>query len=194
MEFNRAGYHGTNSNRLARCAGFAPAVFYQHFRDKRAVFLAAYEAWVSSEWSALENHAARASDAHALARAVVAELLAQHQRWRVFRASLRTLVASDPVARRFYHSQRRRQLRWLASLRAAAGRPARAPEEDFLLVCTLERVCDAAAQGELTGLGLSARGTRLLLEDHVYAHLAQKSAGGASPTRRVLRRPPAKSK
>src|SRR6266851_8202195 len=85
MEFNQVGYHGTNSNRLARSAGFAPAVFYQHFRDKRALFLAAYEAWVSAEWSALEVHAGRAADARSLARAIVAEVLAQHRRWRVTR-------------------------------------------------------------------------------------------------------------
>jgi len=176
MEFNQVGYHGTNSNRLARRAGFAPAVFYQHFRDKRALFLAAYEAWVSAEWSALEVHAGRAADARSLACAIVAEVLAQHRRWRVFRASLRALVAADPVARRFYHRQRRRQLRWLASLRAAAGRAARSPEEDFLLLCCVERVCDAAADGELAALDLSAREVRRRLEDLVRAHLAETGA------------------
>jgi len=175
MEFNQVGYHGTNSNRLARRAGFAPAVFYQHFRDKRALFLADYEAWVSSEWSALEVHAVRAADTRSLARAIVAEVLAQHRRWRVFRASLRALIAADPVARRFYHGQRRLQLRWLASLRAAAGRPARSPEGDFLLLCSVERVCDAAADGELAALGLSVREVRRRLEDLVRAHLAGAS-------------------
>jgi len=134
--------------------------------------IATYEAWVSAEWSALEVHAGRAADARSLARAIVAEVLAHHRRWRVFRASLRALVAADPVARRFYHRQRRRQLRWLASLRAVAGRPARSPEEDFLLVCSVERVCDAAADGELAALDLSAREVRCHLEDLVRAHLA----------------------
>jgi AcrR family transcriptional regulator len=180
MEFNRVGYHGTNSNRLARRAGFAPAVFYQHFRDKRALFLAAYEAWVSAEWSALEVHAARAGDARSLARSIVAEVLAQHRRWRVFRASLRALVAAEPVAKRFYHRQRRRQLRWLASLRAASGRAARSHAEDFLLVCAVERVCDAAADGEVAGLGLPAREVRRQLEDLVRTHL--RSRGRKSPS------------
>ena len=31
--FNRDGYHGTDSNRLARAAGYAPATFYKHFPD-----------------------------------------------------------------------------------------------------------------------------------------------------------------
>lgn len=174
MEFNRVGYHGTNSNRLARRAGFAPAVFYQHFRDKRALFLAAYEAWVSAEWSALELHATRAADARSLARAIVAEVLAQHRRWRVFRASLRALVAADPVARRFYHRQRRRQLRWLESLQSASGAAAQSPAEDFLLVCTVERVCDAAADGELAGLRLPAREVRRHLEALVRTHLRSR--------------------
>lgn len=177
LEFNRVGFHGTNSNRLARRAGFAPAVFYQHFRDKREIFLAAYQAWVSAEWSALERHAARAADPGWLARAVVAEVLAQHRRWRVFRASLRALVAGDPVARRFYHRQRSRQLRWLASLRAGAGRARRAPEEDFLLLCAVERTADAAADGEAGGLGLSTKALRRHLEDLVRTRLAGAARG-----------------
>src|ERR1700752_2615921 len=51
--FNRVGYHGTDSNRLARAAGYAPATFYKHFAHKRAIFLAAYEAWVTAEWEAI---------------------------------------------------------------------------------------------------------------------------------------------
>src|SRR5271170_2352101 len=58
--FNRDGYYGTDSNRIARAAGYAPATFYKHFPDKRAIFLAAYEAWVSAEWSAIERSLGRA--------------------------------------------------------------------------------------------------------------------------------------
>src|SRR5262249_38613822 len=53
--FNSAGYHGTDSNRLARAAGYAPATFYKHFPDKRAIFLATYEAWVTAEWAEVER-------------------------------------------------------------------------------------------------------------------------------------------
>src|ERR1700687_38040 len=53
--FNRGGYHGTDSNRIAREAGYSTGVFYKHFQDKREIFLAAYETWVVSEWKAVED-------------------------------------------------------------------------------------------------------------------------------------------
>src|SRR5271163_1173001 len=53
--FNSAGYHGTDSNRIAREAGYAPGTFYIHFADKLAIFLEVYENWVSEEWSAVEG-------------------------------------------------------------------------------------------------------------------------------------------
>src|ERR1700733_4737197 len=43
--FNQTGYHGTDSNRIAKAAGYSAGVFYKHFNDKRAIFLAAYEGW-----------------------------------------------------------------------------------------------------------------------------------------------------
>ncbi len=52
--FNSAGYHGTDSNRIAREAGYAPGTFYVHFADKLAIFLEVYESWVSAEWSSIE--------------------------------------------------------------------------------------------------------------------------------------------
>lgn len=47
--FNRVGYDGTDSNRIAREAGYAPGTFYKHFRDKKEIFLAVYEGWVTKE-------------------------------------------------------------------------------------------------------------------------------------------------
>src|ERR1700721_3815023 len=52
--FNRVGYHGTDSNRIAKEAGYATGTFYKHFKDKREAFLAVYEAWVTSEWRAID--------------------------------------------------------------------------------------------------------------------------------------------
>ena len=49
--FNDVGYWGTDSNVLAKAAGYAPGTFYRHFPDKRAIFLAAYSHSVHSEWA-----------------------------------------------------------------------------------------------------------------------------------------------
>jgi AcrR family transcriptional regulator len=51
--FNRVGFHGTDSNRIATEAGYSTGTFYKHFQDKRELFLAVYDARVSSEWEAI---------------------------------------------------------------------------------------------------------------------------------------------
>ena len=153
--FNRDGFHGTDSNRIARAAGYSPGSFYKHFADKRAVFLEVYEDWVTAEWQAVERVIAAGGSAEVTAARIVALLLAFHRRWRGFRASLRALVATDAAARRCHRRQRARQLKLLREMRLRQRGPARSAEEDALLLFTLERVCDAAAAGELGDLGLS---------------------------------------
>jgi AcrR family transcriptional regulator len=130
--FNRVGYHGTDSNRIARFAGYSTGVFYKHFKDKREIFLAAYEAWVASEWKAIDFHT----------------------RWRGLRSSLLEFVLADAGVRRFYRKQRRRQLDFMAELRANIGAPPRTREEDAIHLFTTERTFDAIASGELRDLGL----------------------------------------
>ena len=169
--FNRDGLHGTDSNRIARAAGYAPGSFYKHFTDKRAIFLEAYEAWVTAEWQAIERAIAAGGSGEATATRIVALLLALHRRWRGFRASLRALVATDAAARRSHRRQRVWQLRLLRELRVRYGGPALASEDDALLLFTLERVCDAVADGELRDLGLSRAAMVRRLEGLVRTQL-----------------------
>ena len=166
--FNKSGYRGTDSNRLARAAGYAPATFYKHFPDKRAIFLAAYEAWVTAEWEAVESIVRARGERTLLAERLVDSTLARHRRWRGLRASLRALVAEDATARAFYRRQRRRQLRLLARLTSRDGRPR---AEHAVLLYTLERVCDALADGELADLGLTVDEVTRLLRERVLEHI-----------------------
>jgi AcrR family transcriptional regulator len=154
-EFNRAGYHGTDTNRIARAAGYAPGTFYKHFANKRAILLAAYEAWVTTEWRAIETVIADRRGPDETAARIVEAVLAFHRRWRGLRGSLGALVATDAVARAFHRAQRRRQL---AAMRFLAGRTSRsARAADAYLLYTLERVCDAIADGEPRALGVDER-------------------------------------
>lgn len=169
--FNRDGYYGTDSNRLARAAGYAPGTYYKHFADKRSIFLAAYEQWVSIEWQAVGEALRQGGKRADIARRVVAHTLRHHRRWRVLRASLRALVATDAEVRTFYRAQRRRQLDLLAGMRGGR-RSAQGRLDDALLLFTLERVCDALADGELREIGLSARAAVAHLERLVLRHIA----------------------
>src|SRR4051812_9867208 len=38
-EFDESGFEGTDTNRIARRAGYAPQTFYRHFTDKTAIFI-----------------------------------------------------------------------------------------------------------------------------------------------------------
>lgn len=174
--FERDGYAGTDSNRLARAAGYAPGTFYKHFADKRALFLAVYEEWVTREWTALAavlglgpgaGASSRTAAPPERAASVVDLVLEHHRRFRGMRASLRALVATDEAVRAFYQAQRRRQLEWLGRRRGARRRVT-----DALTLFTLERAADALADGEAEALGLSAAELRAQLIALVAAQLS----------------------
>lgn len=172
--FNRDGYEGTDSNRIAREAGYSPGTFYKHFADKRSVFLAVYEEWVAREWREVSAMVAETGSAHERAERIVAMFLHHHRRWRGFRASLRALVAHDAEVCGFYRTQRRLQLDALTSMRAASSlEPTR--EADALLLFTLERTADALAEGEPDAIGVRPAQLRALLVDLVRVQLTRLS-------------------
>jgi AcrR family transcriptional regulator len=155
-EINRVGYLATDSNKLARAAGYAPAMFYRHFPDKRSFFLAIYDRWVGAEWESIGT-LIRQGGPH-LARNLVDHILALHKQWRGLRRSLRILIASDPIVREAYQHQRARQLDLLSPMprtRAAT------------LLWTIERIADAYADDDLTALDLDEREVRAHLEQQI---------------------------
>jgi AcrR family transcriptional regulator len=154
MLFNRSGYHRADSNQIAREAGYATGVFYKHFPDKRDIFLAAYQTWVASEWKSVEQGLAFGGSRQETARRLVALTIDFHTRWKGLRASLLELVFTDAKVRRFYRNQRKGQLDLMARIRREIRAPHRRREDDAIHLFTMERTCDAIAQGELRDLGL----------------------------------------
>ena len=153
--FNRSGFNGTDSNRIAAEAGYSTGVFYKHFKDKREIFLAVYEGWVSSEWKAVAAAVDQGGTPEEMARRLVMLAIEFHTRWIGFRASLHQLILTDAQVRRFYCKQRKRQLDVMAELRAGLGIPPQKREDDAILLFTTERTYDAVARGELRDLGVN---------------------------------------
>jgi AcrR family transcriptional regulator len=174
--FNRDGFDGTDSNRLARAAGYAPGTFYLHFADKRACFLAVYERWVDAEWLELARALDGGGPPPELARRVVDVVLALHKKWRGLRGALRALVATDADVRRFQRGERKRQLGLLADLRRRHTPSAqRNRAEDTLLLLAMERTADALADGEAAALDLPESQLRAALYRLMLEHITPRA-------------------
>jgi AcrR family transcriptional regulator len=153
-QFNRFGYRGTDSNTIAREAGYATGTFYKHFPDKREIFLAAYERWLAAQWKEIIENLSQMQNPAETARRLVDVSIRFHTEWRGLRASLMELVFSDAEARKFFRNQRRRQLDLFAELRIRFALPPRTREQDAVHLFMTERVFDAIGQGEVQSLGL----------------------------------------
>jgi AcrR family transcriptional regulator len=167
-EFNLHGFDGTDTNRIARAAGFAPQTFYRHFEDKTAIFLGIYDRWWKSEVASLESSVGSANS-EAAARVA----LSYHTKWRGFRRSLRHLAIIDPKVRKARTAARQSQIaRWVA----LSSHPSEGDKNGAIAgaLLTTERLCDAVAEGELADLGVSARDARIL----VARAIAVLMAGG----------------
>jgi AcrR family transcriptional regulator len=152
-EFNARGFHGTDSNRIARRAGFAPQTFYRHYADKTAIFLALYERWWRDESAAI-SAILRARGQAGLGK-VADTLIAFHARWRRFRRSLRHLSVEDSRVRAARTRARKAQIATAKDLLPHLRR-----DEIAALLLILERLCDAAAEGEFVDMGFAKADAR----------------------------------
>jgi AcrR family transcriptional regulator len=148
--FNSVGYHGTDSNRIAIAAGYTPGTFYTHFEDKRAIFLEVYRRWLDDEIAAIA--AALEQDAPSKRVRLARVVLEHHRKWRIFRASLRALYATDPVVREARLAERRRQLDLTLASEGRKGKQARAEILAAMLIA--ETLADSIADGDVLALGV----------------------------------------
>lgn len=170
-QFNRLGYHGTDSNSIAREAGYATGTFYKHFHDKKEAFLAVYERWVAAEWKAIDDELSRTHRTRQTARRIVEISIEFHTEWRGLRASLMELIFSDVDVRMFFRNQRRRQLDRMAEFRTRLRLPSRTREQDAMHLFMTERIYDAIGQDEMKTLGLDEAVVVASMVDQVHALL-----------------------
>ena len=165
--FNSVGYNGTDSNRIARAAGYAPGTFYAHFPDKLAIFLAVYETWVVAELEAMSRALEADASPRTLRARLAATILDHHRKWRVFRSSLRALYATDPVVREARLAQRERQIAAMTAALEARGRPVPGRAAMFARLLIFEALCDAVADGDAKRLKIAEADMLALLADNL---------------------------
>jgi AcrR family transcriptional regulator len=151
--FNSVGYYGTDSNRIARQAGYAPGTFYVHFADKLEIFVEVYRGWVESEWQAiaatLEPDRRRGGESARIARIV----LQHHRDWQMFRASLRALTVTEQRVHDARVAERKRQIARTAEHLRARG-VTQPPARIYANLLLFEILCDAVADGDTARLGI----------------------------------------
>jgi AcrR family transcriptional regulator len=179
--FNSVGYYGTDSNRIAREAGYAPGTFYVHFADKLEIFLEVYRGWVKSEWQAigatLEPDRRPGGESARIARIV----LQHHRDWRMFRASLRALTVTEQRVHEARVAERKRQIaRTAAHLRARGV--TQPPARIYANLLLFEILCDAVADGDTAKLGI--RESDILVQLAADAEELLDSAGARHDRRR----------
>lgn len=146
-EFAEHGYTNTDSNKIARRAGFAPQTFYRWFKDKISIFIATYRLWEEDEWQILTMLMQQQAAPSQIAQAVVA----QHRAHLLFRRSLRQLALEHPQVRQARAESRLRQVgricEWSDTLLTDT-------ESLMVMLLQIERLADAVAEGELRDMGL----------------------------------------
>lgn len=153
LEFEESGFDSTQSNKIARRAGFAPQTFYRHFTDKIEILVAVYERWMVEEQEALD--AARGL------RQVARTLLEHHRGSLKFRRALRALTVTDARVRAARAKSRLAQIERLKKLLPHLARIADARLARGLLV--IERIADACSEGEFVDLQVSAEAAEIQL-------------------------------
>lgn len=146
-EFQERGYSGTDTNRIARRAGFAPQTFYRWFCDKTEIFVAVYNEWVREQLERLrELNSRSASD-----RELIDAIIAHHRAYHIFRRSLRQLTVENDTVRKARAASRLEQIESI-KVRYRSLRLSTADVAVFLL--QHERLCDALADNEFRDLGV----------------------------------------
>jgi AcrR family transcriptional regulator len=147
-EFNEQGFLGTDTNKIARRAGFAPQTFYRWFEDKIDIFIKVYEHWEKQEAGIFRKLLAEDASDERLVKACVAH----HRAYLVFRRSLRLVSLEDDRVRRARAATRRRQIERINHWQQM--------ELDPGMVATallqIERLSDALAEREFADMGLDA--------------------------------------
>lgn len=173
QEFNQHGFQGTDSNRIARRAGFAPQTFYRWYEDKTDIFIKVYEQWQGEEVTVLRRLLAEDAPVERLVEACVNH----HRSHLLFRRSLRQLALEDARVRTARAQSRLRQIQFLGEWQGGRAHP----ERLAAVLLLLERLSDALAEGELEDMGLETGPAKALLGELIDGLRGRRSTFALAP-------------
>lgn len=152
-EFIEAGFAGTDTNRIARRAGFAPQTFYRWFADKTAILIEVLHVWEEVEQAVVQS----LFDEQDAAPVQLAQLLQLAQAcvenirpFLTFRRNLRTVASQHAEIREVRAAGRQRLLTHLTQWNTQRSRA-----ELAALLVQFEQLCEVIAEGEFEDLGAS---------------------------------------
>jgi AcrR family transcriptional regulator len=161
-EFNERGFFSTDSNRIARRAGFAPQTFYRWFSDKTDIFIAVYERWEQLEREAVRGLISKRAPDDDLVELV----LDHHRNYLLFRRSLRRLAVENNAVRAARAASRLRQIQ---QIKAWAADPVADDGAMAAALLQIERLADAVVEGEFADLGFGEESARHVLAKIIHS-------------------------
>lgn len=147
-EFVESGFTGTDTNRIARRAGFAPQTFYRWFKDKVEIFIQVYVLWEEAESAILESMLTNQASNLQIAEACVES----YRSFLLFRRHLRQLAIENADVRAARAQCRLRQIQHVRD-----WNPGLVADDEQVAgwLVQLDLLCLALAEGEWADMGLS---------------------------------------
>lgn len=153
--FNEPGYFFTDSNQIARHAGFAPGTFYQHFKNKNELFLEIFRLWLEQHRENVEKSLAASTSPEQFATIMAKGLLPLFEQSAGFRASVRALCATDKPTNEFRRNRMIEFVELCNKARQHYGLQVIAAHKVLEKLMMMERYADALADGEFAAFGIS---------------------------------------
>lgn len=158
-EFIEQGFSGTDTNRIARRAGFAPQTFYRWFADKAAVFAEVLHVWEEAE---LAMGLALLSSPEQSDRQLAEACVENARPFLTFRQHLRSVTMQDAQVKAVCAAGRARLVE-----RMAPACPHLTPARLAHTLLQIESLSEMLARGDLADMGVSDDESMQALADQI---------------------------
>jgi AcrR family transcriptional regulator len=170
-EFNSVGFFATDTNKIAKVAGYAPGSFYRHFKDKIDVFIETYRDWHLEHMQEIERVLSVGGSIEEMSERLATVVVAFYGNWKTLRAAARVLVISEPRVAEFKQSRRILMSEAFANLRKRLHLKAMPEESVILFLILVERLGDAVSEGEFDRAHLPVGSDKKALVDLIARFL-----------------------